>query len=90
MEKLVQAAKAFQMVSREVVLRIVFTAIIGHVFLVFGLFFLAKAYDLGLGVLAIAWIRSLTMIVLLLPVTVANIGVREGSFIWSIWTCDGG
>ena len=49
--------------------------------MIFGLFFLAKAYGLGFGVLAVAWIRSLTMIVLLLPVTVGNIGIREASFV---------
>jgi hypothetical protein len=80
-KKLLDSATQFQSINQMVALYIALLSIAGHIFLIFGLYTLSHAMGIGLSLIAIAWIRALTLIVMLVPITVANIGLREGSFI---------
>ena len=79
-EHLLNAASKFQSVHYVTVIKIVATAIVGHTFLVMGLYTLSLSLGIGLSIYAIAWIRALALLIMLVPITVANLGVREGSF----------
>jgi glycosyltransferase 2 family protein len=48
---------------------------------IFAWWILARAIDLDLGLLEIAWVRSASLVVGLLPITVGGLGLREGTTI---------
>jgi len=54
---------------------------LGYVFFVLAAWVLAISMSLGVGLLAIAWVRAVTLLVALVPVTVAGIGLRDAALI---------
>lgn len=81
LSRLLSAAVNFQTINKTTSIKIFLVAISGNILLVLGFYTLSLSFKMDLGLVAIAWIRAMTLLVLLLPITVANLGVREGSFI---------
>jgi uncharacterized membrane protein YbhN (UPF0104 family) len=52
-----------------------------YVLFVLSAFVLERGMGLGLGLLAIAWMRPLVFVLTLIPLTVAGLGVREVSYV---------
>ncbi|MEX2524956.1 MAG: lysylphosphatidylglycerol synthase transmembrane domain-containing protein [Gammaproteobacteria bacterium] len=80
-EKLFQAVNDYQNISGAKILGICVFSLFGYALFILSAWILAEGMGLGLGLLAIAWIRSLTLLVSLLPITVAGVGLREGTII---------
>jgi hypothetical protein len=60
---------------------IFFASALGYVFFVLSAWVLAEGMGLGVGFAAIAWVRSVTLLVALVPITIAGIGLRESMLI---------
>ena len=60
---------------------ILLASLLGYIFFILSAWILAEGMGLGVGIIAIAWVRSLTLLVALVPVTIAGIGLREGMMI---------
>ena len=52
-----------------------------HLINVFVFFLLLKSMDLGVSLVSIGWIRSLVVLVTMIPISISGMGLREGSFI---------
>jgi hypothetical protein len=60
---------------------ILIASALGYGFFVLSAWVLAEGMELGVGLAAIAWVRSVTLLVALVPITVAGIGLRESMLI---------
>jgi uncharacterized membrane protein YbhN (UPF0104 family) len=60
---------------------ILMASVLGYVFFILSAWVLARGMDLGVGLAAIAWVRSVTLLAALIPITIAGLGVREGAMI---------
>lgn len=56
-------------------------SVIYHFSLIVSLWLISKSININLSLFQFAWVYALSSMVLLLPITIAGIGVREGSFI---------
>lgn len=80
-ERLYAAVIDYQSISVRQICVIFFASALGYIFFVLSAWVLAEGMVLDLSFTAIAWIRSVTLLLALMPVTVAGIGLREGAFI---------
>ena len=78
---LARAVQAMQRFGGRKVLAIFSLSSLGYALFILGPYILTIAMDLDLGLRAIAWVRSLTLLIALVPVTIAGLGVREASFV---------
>jgi len=60
---------------------ILLASVLGYVFFVLSAWVLAQGMELGVGLFVIAWVRSVTLLAALIPITIAGLGVREGVMI---------
>ena len=81
LNKLIDAIINYHTITARRVGSIFLISVFGYVFFILSAWVLAEGMGLGLGLLAIAWVRSLTLLVALMPITVAGLGLREGALI---------
>ncbi len=79
--KVSEAIRAFQHLTAWNVVGIVTLSMLSYVFFIVSPFLLGLAMELDIPLRGIAWIRSLTLMLALIPVTVAGLGVREASYV---------
>jgi uncharacterized protein (TIRG00374 family) len=79
--KLIDAIASYQSLSTTRVGAIFFASFLGYAFFVLSAWILASGMEIGIGLAAIAWVRSITLIVALVPITIAGIGLRESMLI---------
>lgn len=79
--RLMEAFRTYQKIEIRNVGIVLLSSFLGYIFFVLSALALTKGMNLDLGVFAIAWIRSLTLLLALIPITVAGLGLREGSLI---------
>jgi len=79
--KLLQAIQSYHDIPFRRVGSIFFVSLFGYAFFILSAFVLAEGMALGLSIAAIAWIRSITLLVALIPITIAGLGLREGALI---------
>ena len=75
------AIVVYRTIPKYVIAVIFFASALGYVFFVLSGWVLAKGMLLDVSLVDIAWVRSITLLVTLLPITIAGIGLREGAFI---------
>lgn len=80
-ERFLAAVATYQQIPRRTIAGIVAVSLFGYVLFVFSAWVLLEAMDLAVGLAAIAWIRSVTLLLALIPISIAGLGVREASFI---------
>ncbi len=79
--KLLTAIKSYHDIPIRRVGSIFFVSLFGYVFFILSAWVLAEGMALGLSLAAIAWIRSITLLIALVPITIAGLGLREGVLI---------
>lgn len=79
--RLLSAVNDYQSISLRQASVILFASFLGYLFFVLSAWILAQGMAINVSLIAIAWIRSVTLLLALIPVTVAGIGLREGAFI---------
>lgn len=85
-ERFTVAVSAYRKIPASVVLMIFLASVVGYTFFVLSAWVLAQGMELGVDLLSIAWVRSVTLLLALIPITVAGLGVREASFITLLGT----
>ncbi len=80
-DRFLASVGAYQRISRRTIAGIVAVSLFGYVLFVLSAWVLLDAMDLPVGLAAIAWIRSVTLLLALIPISIAGLGVREASFI---------
>jgi len=81
LDRFVLTIANYRHVPRRTLLAVTGASLAGYVLFVLSAWVLIAGMGLELGLVAIAWIRSVTLLLALVPITIAGIGVREGSFI---------
>jgi len=81
LERLYSAIADYHTIPLQKVILIFLASIAGYFLFILSAWILMKGMELEISFAAIAWIRSVTLLVALLPVTVGGIGLREGAFI---------
>ena len=76
--KLLRSAKAYQQLDVETHARIVLYGLLWQLLSATGAYLCCLALSLKLSFWSILWIRALTTFSILLPISIAGIGVREG------------
>jgi len=79
--KLLSAIRSYHAIPIRRVGSIFFVSLFGYAFFILSAWVLAEGMSLGLSLFAIAWIRSITLLVALVPITIAGLGLREGVLI---------
>lgn len=79
--RLLTAIEDYQALPNHRIGAIMCASLLGYIFFVLSAWALAIGMGIDVGLAAIAWVRSVTLLVALLPITVAGIGLREGAFI---------
>ena len=79
--KVLYALSSFEKLPTREHMAMLGFALLFHVLGLTSLWLLATALDIGITILTLGWIRSLIAIILLLPISIAGIGVREASLI---------
>ena len=81
------AVAEYERIPKRTITGIVAVSLFGYVLFVLSAWVLLQAMDLQVGLIAIAWIRSVTLLLALVPISVAGLGVREASFIALLGEC---
>lgn len=79
--RMYSAVADYQSISLRQMMTILAASLIGYIFFVLSAWVLALGMSLDISLAAIAWVRSVTLLLALVPITVAGIGLREGAFI---------
>jgi uncharacterized protein (TIRG00374 family) len=79
--RFLEAIDSYHSITGRQVGWIFIASALGYVFFVLAAWVLAISMSLGVGLLAIAWVRAVTLLVALVPVTVAGIGLRDAALI---------
>lgn len=80
-DRLVAAAISFQKTDTVTIFFIFGLSLLSYFFFVLSPYVLSLAMGIKLEFIAIAWIRSLVLLMALVPITVAGLGVREAGYI---------
>ena len=80
-QRFTSAVAEYQRIPAGTIAGIVAVSLFGYALFVLSAWVLLEAMDLQVGLAAIAWIRSVTLLLALVPVSIAGLGVREVSFI---------
>jgi glycosyltransferase 2 family protein len=78
-DRLLDAVTAFSGLPSRSIVAIVVLSVAGYAGFVLSAYVLIAAMQLPLGVMAVAWIRSVVFLLTLLPISIGGIGVREAS-----------
>jgi len=76
-EKAMEAIGVFRKLSFRVIFRLISLSLLAHFLGIACYFLLASALGLDVSLLSIGWIRSVVVLVTMIPVSVSGIGVRE-------------
>ena len=76
-EKAMEAIGVFRKLSFRCIFRLLALSLLAHLLGVVCYFLLASALGLDISLLSIGWIRSVVVLVTMIPVSVSGIGVRE-------------
>lgn len=79
--KLMATVRAYPTLHPRRVLAIFLAGVAGYVLFVASAWVLLKGMGIPLDLATVAWIRSVTLLLALIPITVAGLGLREASFI---------
>lgn len=79
--RLLEAVSSYRGIPRRRVGLIVLVSLCGYLLFVLSAWLLAQGMVLEVELAEIAWIRSVTLLVALLPITVAGLGLRETTLI---------
>lgn len=71
---------AIEEMKNRMILKLMVVSLVGNLIFISALYLLTKAFSFNLAFTAIAWVRSLAVLIQLLPVTIAGLGLREGSY----------
>lgn len=80
-EKLLSAITNYHAIPGRRIGSILLASVTGYTFFILSAWVLAEGMSLGVSLAAIAWVRSITLLVALIPITVAGIGLRETTLI---------
>ena len=67
-------------IKNRAIIKIMVFSLAGNLIFILAHYLLIKAFGFDISFAAIAWVRSLAVLVQLLPVTIAGLGLREGSY----------
>jgi uncharacterized protein (TIRG00374 family) len=81
LEKLWKAVTSFHKLNNSAIIAIIGFSFLSYALFIISPYILSIAMDLSIGIIAIAWIRSLVLLMALIPISVAGLGVREAGFI---------
>ena len=79
--KLYQSLKQAQTLSYRTQLLFFLLSLISHIIGTFSFLIFAKSLGIGVSFVNIGWIRSFLQIVVMLPISISGLGVREGALI---------
>jgi hypothetical protein len=79
--KLFEATNRFRTMPWKSLALVLAISLVENLAGILSVYWLALALDLPVTFVQIAWIRSLLMIVTLLPVSISGLGIREGGFV---------
>jgi len=71
---------AIEEMKNHMILKLLAASMIGNLIFISAHYLLTKAFGLDVSFTAIAWVRPLAVLIQLLPVTIAGMGLREGSY----------
>lgn len=77
--RIIHGERSHEPLTKAAAARAILLSVAVHGLGIFAWWILARAIGLELGVLEVAWVRSASLIVGLLPVTVGGLGLREGT-----------
>src|SRR5690554_41206 len=80
-EKFFEAMNKFQELTLSDHFKILLIVFTSHFISVLIYFMLSKSLNLNIGFIDIAWIRSASVLISMIPVSFAGLGLREGSFL---------
>jgi glycosyltransferase 2 family protein len=80
-DKLLTALTRFDQLGRDFHMKFFLLGIIRQVVAVALIMVLVHALSIDVGFLTIAWIRSLMAILILMPISIAGLGIREATFV---------
>ena len=78
---LVTAARRYHGVSRQSLARIIGPAVVENVLEILAAYCCVAALNLEISFVTIAWVRSLLLLLVMIPVSISGIGFREGALI---------
>ena len=79
--KLFEAANEFSDLSMQNLLYILFLSFVGHALGIVVFYLFAVSIDIDISFINLGWIRSILVLLLMLPISFSGIGVREGSLV---------
>lgn len=79
--KLISAAQRYRSVSWHLRIQVFLFSLLRHAIGIYSVYLLAMAVDLPLNWVQVAWIRSIMIILTMLPISWAGLGVREVSLL---------
>ena len=80
-EKLKNTVTEFNLFDKAIIAETTVISLFSYLFFLFSAYLVAIAINIDLDFSVIAWIRSLVLLLALIPITIAGLGVRELSFI---------
>jgi len=81
-DSLLASLKGFNALTIHDMGFIILLSFIGHIFCIVGGYVLAKNFCPQISLAAFAWIRSVILFLSLMPLTIGNLGVREGGYMY--------
>lgn len=81
MRKLLDAVGALQELGLPGLVMIIGLSLLSYAFFILSAYVLALGMHIDISLRAIAWIRSLVLLIALVPITIAGLGVREAGYI---------
>ncbi len=78
---LLNSARSFHQIDKKTIAYIIALSLLSYAFFVISPYILSKAMHIEIDLIAIAWTRSLVLLMALIPITVAGLGIREAGYI---------
>ena len=82
LRKLIDAANEYRQISVSGHLRLSFYAIGWHLLILMSTYLFCLALDIDVAFSALAWIRAIVTLAIMLPLTISGFGIREGGWIY--------
>ena len=80
-EKVLSSVREFRQFSPHEFLTLIVLTVARHIFSIAILVFFAKSIAMDLGFMTLGWMRSIMNIIMMLPISFAGLGVKEGGFV---------
>lgn len=82
LHKLIEAANEYRQISLSGRLQLGFYAISWHLVILFSTYLFCLALAIAVPITALAWIRAIVTLAIMLPLTISGFGIREGGWIF--------